>query len=239
MDGWRACLGALAGALALVVQASPPLTVIVYVPPTPGIVDADASGRVKDGEGFRVLQNMAEGADLAFEVFTASVPRATREVSGRANICMSGVVRTSDRENLFQWVGPLARTELQIFALAARPPNLGLPADLRGWRVGTLRGSLPAQWLREQGVEPMEVSHQLTGMRMLEAGRFDLWAASNLATLAIEGGATRTVVPVYTISSIDLYMACGLSTAQALMARLDASAARMRRQGLLRPYGLQ
>ena len=94
------------------------------------------------------------------------------------------IVRTPEREPLYQWAGPFTRARFVLFAPVSSGITITSPADLDQYRIGTVRGSVENTLLADQGVEASGIVTAATPrevLALLESGDIDLWATGNLA----------------------------------------------------------
>jgi polar amino acid transport system substrate-binding protein len=69
---------------------------------------------------------------------------------------------------------PLFYSQLGLFVRKAEPQPFQTLADLRGRRIGSVRGYGYPERLRESGLQFEEASSDIINLRKLKAGRFDL-----------------------------------------------------------------
>jgi polar amino acid transport system substrate-binding protein len=144
---------------------------------------------------------------------------AYTETLSKPNTILFTMVRTSEREKLFQWVGPLME---QRFILAVRADSrvtLNSLNDARRLRrIGTVKADYRHVYLAEQGftnLDPVDYSDQ--NIRRLMAGRIDALASSDLtlpAMLAKAGVAPSKVRTGLVISVGHNYIAFSNRTSE-------------------------
>ncbi|MEI6293599.1 MAG: transporter substrate-binding domain-containing protein, partial [Methanomicrobiales archaeon] len=121
------------------------------------------------------------------------------------------IVRTPERENLYQWAGPFTKSGFVIFAPLKKNITLKSPADLNRYRIGAVRSSIENDLLASRGVttsgiipgaDPREL------LAMLERGEIDLWATGNLAgrhQMQMTAANPDAYEIVYTLSENEFY----------------------------------
>lgn len=94
------------------------------------------------------------------------------------NTVLFSTIRTPERENNFQWVGPIASESDVLIALKKRRIIVSEPADMQAYIIGAVRGDVGEDILIDEGV-PLQkialISHSTNLGMMLNAGRIDLW----------------------------------------------------------------
>lgn len=211
----------------------------LYVPPTPGWIDSPDKGRTVTGPAVEILQTLAAAAQLEVRIAMAPMARGLAELQSGEPACVVGLVRTAEREPLYRWAGPITRTSTHLYARSTDSRPVLSPAELRGARIGAVRGSVQAQWLLAQDLKPVLLSDNATSLRMLRAGRLDYWAVNDLtATQASKMDGGPPVHPVYLIGSSDGYLACNAAVDDPMLAALNQAIERLTRQGAFKLTGL-
>ena len=149
------------------------------------------------------------------------------------------VVRTAERESLFQWVGPILQGNTRFYSLKAS--NLRIDTLEDAARAGTV--ALPKQWYTYETLERMGFNnlYGVPGSKqmvtMLKHGRVKLIATEDL-TLREElasGGLTPEEVQAHlAFMQSDYYIAFSPLTSPALVAQWQRELDGMHRDGTLR-----
>ena len=136
---------------------------------------------------------------------------AFRQAQGDTGTVVFSIVRTPEREPLYQWAGPFTRASFVVFAPVKDNITIASAADLNRYRVGTVAGSIENTLLTGQGVEASRIVNgpvPVDLLRMLEAGQIDLWATGDLTGRyeMIKAGVDPDAYEiVYTLSENDFY----------------------------------
>jgi polar amino acid transport system substrate-binding protein len=105
-------------------------------------------------------------------------PRGFSNAQKGPNTVLFSTIRTPERENAFQWVGPIASESDVLIALKMRKITITKPQDMMGYITGAVRDDVGEEILQEVGV-PLDritlLSHSTNLGLMLSAGRIDLW----------------------------------------------------------------
>ena len=96
-------------------------------------------------------------------------PEAYRTALERNETAVFSTARTPDRENLFQWAGPIARLQYAVLADRDRAANAG--DDLARYRIATVRDDTTATYLRDAGVPDGSVLYETDPAALVDAVR--------------------------------------------------------------------
>ncbi len=114
-------------------------------------------------------------------------PRAYKTALREANVVLFTAGHTARRDKLFQWVGPLFKKRWIFLARRESGYHLAdwhLAREVRS--IVVLRDDARAQLLRDAGFHNVtEVGSHLQALRMLAAGRADLWPTSDMEAALI------------------------------------------------------
>jgi polar amino acid transport system substrate-binding protein len=140
-------------------------------------------------------------------------PRAYRMAITGPNIVLFSTTRTDEREQKFNWVGPIISTRIVLLAKKSDSIIINSPADINKYTVGTIPNDIGDQLVKKAGVKNSSLTHIAKAeslVRMLEAGRIKLWAyEENVARWFIKqaGLDNNDFESVYTLKESDLYYA--------------------------------
>lgn len=151
--------------------------------------------------------------------------------------------RTSAREDLFQWVGPLAAG--RVVLLARKDSNISV-ANLEAlqsskFSMVVIGEDIGAQKLQEAGVNPARMHTAVnneSAMNMLVADRVSLWAYGEDVAhwlLRKHGHDPEDFETVYVLSEDPLYFAINGDTDPAVVERLQQILDDLRAQGEIPP----
>jgi len=230
----RGCLlTILAGAMAFgsaVANERPRLHVATdHVPPL-----AFAEDGVFGGLAIELMNRAARDAGVAVDYIEMPWPRAINTFAHTPNECLIGIGRTPEREAQYLWVGPFAHGGVGLFALASRPMVLKSVDDVidRHLVVGVAKDDVAQSFTKHiDGLQVADIALQVNAPRMLEKGRFDLWATGAILgrfRAAAQGVAVREVLR---LRNIDVSLGCAPGTDTAVLGRLQAALDAMRAAG--------
>ena len=138
-------------------------------------------------------------------------PRAYQMVQDVPGSLLFSTARTSQREKLFKWVGPIADLTMGLVALKTNRIKLHSIGDANKYRIGTIRDGAPEQLVLAAGIEESNlerIASPEANIKKLHAGRIDLFAFSVPSTryLMIKLGMDPDEYEsVYTLKQVDLY----------------------------------
>lgn len=179
---------------------------------------------LKAGE---ILQSPIEKQNLKVRPW----PRAYRTVLEMKNSVLFSTVKTNQRENLFHWAGPIAKTRVVLIGRKSSHINIENDDDIKKYAIGVIIDDIGEQLVLNRGVGEKNITNASTGMalsQMLEYGRIDLWAyEEKVALLSIKNAGLNIddYEAVYTLQESEMYFAFNKSTdyqyVEALQMALD------------------
>ena len=146
----------------------------------------------------------------------------TSALSGNDTVLLT-TSRTSEREKLFLWAGPIGRNDYVLFADRTRNISIATDADLARYRIGAVTDDVAVQYLADHGVPKGLLvldANATTGVQRLASGGIDLFAYAVLpGRLVLNSTVTdpEHFQEVYTIGGSDLYYAFNRNVSPALV----------------------
>lgn len=143
-------------------------------------------------------------------------PRSYKQVQKERNIILLSMTRTPEREALFQWVGPIAKTRIGLIAKKSSHIKIDKKEGILQYEIGGNPTNIGVQLVRKQlgGKAKITITpHPESLVKMLALGRFDLWAyEESSAKLVFEsfGLNPNDFESVYTLSESEIYYALNL-----------------------------
>jgi len=124
--------------------------------------------------------------------------------------CVFSTSRTPEREAMFTWIGPLARSDWAIFARASdvrRPKTL---EEVRPFMIGSYLGAATGEYLNLHGYKVDLSNNEAQNIPKLVNHRIDYWATGELLGRYMIGkaGLTGQIVPLFKFELSELYVAC-------------------------------
>ncbi|MHC8332698.1 substrate-binding periplasmic protein [Pseudomonas sp. LB3P25] len=143
------------------------------------------------GFGVDVVQALAERTGDQVHLQQVPLLRALRVATTEPATGVFTVLRTAERDGLYQWVGPLMDVETALYSANTQQPVRSLQDASTQGRIAVPRTWLAYDYLRKQGLNNLygvETPEQM--MRLARLGRIEFVVADTLsiATLAREEG---------------------------------------------------
>ncbi|MDA3962017.1 MAG: ABC transporter substrate-binding protein [Planctomycetota bacterium] len=158
-------------------------------------------------------------------------------VQAEPNTALFSTTLTPERQDLFQWVGPLVHNRWALFAKADSKITLPDLAAAKAYTIGTYKDDAVDQYLRSQGFGDEQlkagIDDRLNGRKLLE-GRIDLWAGGEIQIpfkLRQFGGHPSQIKVALVLQETELYIAFSKGTDPALVAQWQGALDAMRADG--------
>ena len=164
-----------------------------------------------------LLKSNLKNDDISLFPWARSYKIALKE----KNTCLFATTRSSSRENLFKWVGPIAPNRISVFALKQRGIKVKDVKDLMGYRIGVVRNDIGHQLAQKNGLmDTQAVTLNVSNMRKLKRGRIDVWIYDeNVAKwqIKLNGYSSDEFEVVYVLEKSDLYYAFNKNTSDKIV----------------------
>lgn len=156
-------------------------------------------------------------------------------IQGRDNHGLFCTARTDERENLFQWVGPLAPIKWTLFAAPDSDLALDSLEDAKGLRIAGYRGDVMSEYLVDQGFNLVMNASGDVNPRRLVLGQADLWVTDGLVgpLVAEEEHGITGLKPVLVFRETPMYLAMSKETAPEIVNDLQRAVDEARSAGEL------
>lgn len=156
-------------------------------------------------------------------------------VQGRENHGLFCTARTPEREDDFQWVGPLAPIKWTLFAAPDSDITLNSLEDAKGLRIAGYKGDVMSDNLIEQGFNVITGVSGDVNPRRLVLGQADLWVTDGLVgpLVAKDEYNITGLKPVLVFRETPMYLAFSTNTDPAIIADLQRARDEAERDGEL------
>lgn len=150
-------------------------------------------------------------------------------VQGRENHGLFCTARTDEREDQFQWVGPLASIKWTLFAAPDSDITLTTLEDAKNLRIAGYKGDVMSDYLVSKGFNVVMGQSGDVNARRLVLGQADLWVTDGLVgpLVAKEEHDIEGLKPVLVFRETPMYLAVSKETSpevvQDLQNALDAA----------------
>lgn len=151
--------------------------------------------------------------------------------------------RTEEREDRFEWVGPLASIQWTLFAAPESEITLASLEDARDYSIAGYKGDIMSEYLVSQGFDVVMGMNGEMNPRRLMLGQVDLWVTDGLngPLIAEQKQGVSGLRPVLVFRETPMYLAVNKDTDPAVVAELHAALAAAQQTGewqqILARYG--
>ncbi|SFL28736.1 substrate-binding periplasmic protein [Shimia haliotis] len=146
--------------------------------------------------------------------------RAITLAEQQDNTCVFTTARTEEREEKFQWVGPMYTSSEYLLQRVGSNTDVSSLEEALTKTIGTQAGDYTVQKLKKQGATNIDLAaDQSMTLKKLKAGRLDyaiVWG--NAAAAATESGELEVAMEA---SQTSVYLACSKTTDAVLIEKLD------------------
>lgn len=139
----------------------------------------------------------------------------------RPNYGLFSTARTESREQLFDWVGPIAQYSWVLFKYSDNDLLINSIDELKNLRVGGYEDDAATLFLQEAGIEVSTLPNDSLNPQRLAQDQIDVWIASDASAyqLAQQAG-YPDIEPAFVIRTVDMYLAMNPDTDPAKLQRL-------------------
>ncbi len=226
---------AMVGVLAATPASADKLTLLTEdLPPQNYVEDGELKGL-----GVDMVRELQRRLGHEGDIQVVPWARGYKAALKQPNVALFSTARSTERERLFKWVGPLMDISHTFYKRRGSPIELDSVDDARSVdRIATYRDDIREQYLKERGFTNLDSSpKQISGARKLLEGRVDLWFDSNLsAPQVVEqlGHDPAELEPVLAVHSNSLYIAISNETDDTVVARWQRTLEAMAQDGTFR-----
>ncbi len=143
--------------------------------------------------------------------------RSYKMIQEKPNKALFAMSRLEKREKLFKWVGPVASSNMVLYAKKDSNITINSLSDIKqmNLKIGTYNNDAGDIYFREKGFESVESVHDDNlNIKKLLKGRIDLWSVGEVQGIAKAKkiNLAGKIKKVFTIRSSDLYIAFSKET---------------------------
>lgn len=195
---------------------------------------------IKDGEitglAAEVVGELVKRTGTSGNIRLVAWPKGYQALLEQPNIALFSTVMTSERKDLFQWVGPLVVLDTNLYALkGSRIEIANLDQARKVNRIATVTKYYSEQMLKqEEFTNTQSYPDRETTVRRLLDGTVQLLASSNTempAALKKTGASMDDVKNAFTVSTDLVYIAFSKGTSPELVVRWQDALDEMKRNG--------
>lgn len=193
----------------------------------------EANDRVT-GLNTEVLRAAAEQAGLNVQFRVVPWARAQAWTQRQSDACFFSAARSAERENIYQWAGPLSTEYITLYSADADFPKLASVTDAIGYRVGGQIADFYTDWGEQQGLSIERTAVIPDNLEMLLGGRMDLWLAGSIGGAYIGAQEGVTLYPVtQSQEAFTLWLACNNDMDPSIVSALDTIIEHYRTSGFI------
>ena len=163
-------------------------------------------------------------------------PRAYEYAKKRKNVILFSMGRIPQRENMFKWVGPIARKRAMLFARSGSGIKVEKLEDAKKVRtILTLRSDTQDQYLKKHGFTNLyDLTTWRQGLLMLLDDKGDLWTQKDLDVSLIlreENVASDRIEAVFIMFELYAYIGVSKNTSDEIVKRWQSTLDEIKRDG--------
>lgn len=224
-------LGFAAGAQAAAAESAGLQILTAENPPLNFIEDGEITGLATE-----VVRALVKRSGTGGNIRVVAWQAGYQALLEQPNVALFSTVMTAERKTLFQWVGPVAVLDTNLYALkgsAARVANLDDARKVN--KIATVSQYYSEQMLKAEGfTNTQSYPDREATLRKLLDGTVQLLASSNTempAALNKAGASADDLSNVFTVSTDLVYIAFSKGASPALVARWQDALDEMKRDG--------
>jgi polar amino acid transport system substrate-binding protein len=212
-------------ALTIVTEDAPPSTIV--------------RGETLTGSSVEVVREIQKRTGDSSRIEVYPWARAYTMATSEPDVVLFAATRTSEREPLFTWIGPVMRVKWAFFGMAGKArPLASLEDAKKAPSIGAYKDDAREQFLRRQGFTNLDsASSPDKNLRKLQAGRVEYVVSTDTgigAVLDQAGMKPGDVENVFTFKTVDLYIVFSRGSAPATVAAWEKAFDEMSADGTLK-----
>lgn len=188
------------------------------------------------GVAITVVTRLFEKAKLPYRLQEVPLARGMAEAKAQELTCAFPVQRAQSIEADYQWISPIFVTDSGFFVHPQSKERFIALADARKRRIGALRGSGDAEYLKAFQYDVDEANTPEQSLEKLLSKRIDVWATDVLSAryfVQKAGGKERTPINALTFRRSLGSLACNTKMPSADVAKLRSTLDSMIADGTL------
>jgi polar amino acid transport system substrate-binding protein len=173
------------------------------------------------------VKRLMDAAGIPYSIAVYPFARSFHLAEQDGNTCIFSIVKNDEREKLFVWIDtPIMQIRRVFFARADANIKLRTIEDARNYRIGTYLGDAMDTYLKQRGFNVDAAPADMNNLQKLKAKRIDLWVNDEqIGQYEIgQSGESESIVPVFTIMSQNVYLACNPNVPAETIEKLQKAA---------------
>ena len=188
-----------------------------------------------DGINAEIVREMFKRANISYSL-TLRFPwdRLYKLTLDKPNYALFSTTFTPERQALFKWVGPLAKTGWVLLAAPGNNLTVNSLKEAGQYTIGAYKNDAVSQNLESQGLEPINALRDQENVKKLVRGQIDLWATTDPVGryLAKQEDVTG-LNTVLRFRDAELYLALNKDTPDEVVQRLQKALDELRSEGFI------
>ncbi|SDI76617.1 polar amino acid transport system substrate-binding protein [Pseudomonas flavescens] len=188
-----------------------------------------------DGISADLVREMFKRAQIDYTL-TLRFPwdRLYKLTLDKPNYGLFSTTFTPERQPLFKWVGPLAKTSWVLLAAPGSRLTVNSLKEAGQYSIGAYKNDAVSQHLEGQGLVPVNALRDQENVKKLTSGKIDLWATTDPVGryLAKQEGVSG-LITVLRFNEAELYLALNKDTPDEVVQRLQKALDQLRSEGFV------
>lgn len=175
-----------------------------------------------DGFSTRIVQEMLARAGMNATIKSKPWSKALNEAKDKSRYCVYSTTRTPEREQLFNWVGPLVTNSFAAFRAASRDDlHAHSLLDLKGLKIGGYVGDAATAHIKRKGLSVIESLKDEENVTKIKNREIDVWVGGKytLPLLAKKNGVK--LIELFTFNQSIMSLACNITIDAAIISKLQ------------------
>lgn len=188
-----------------------------------------------DGISADIVREMFKRAGIDYTL-TLRFPwdRLYRLTLDKPNYGLFSTTFTAERQPLFKWVGPLAKTGWVLLAAPGNDIRVSSLKEAAQYRIGAYKNDAVSQHLESQGLEPINALRDQENVKKLVRGQIDLWATTDpVGRYLAKQEEVSGLSTVLRFNEAELYLALNKDTPDEVVQRLQKALDELRSEGYI------
>lgn len=194
---------------------------------------ADKEGGTIYGQAADKVHELFKRSQLPYQMKMMSWNRALELARKNTDTCVFSTAKIKERENWFQWIGPIATGNWTIFGSPEKLGKVTRIEDIKQSSIGTEVGNVTVAYLAEKGYHVITSNESSTTFKNLALGRIDYAAAGDThgKKIIAENKLEDKVAMLFNFNSSDYYLACNKHMDATTIALLNSKLREMKADG--------
>ncbi len=210
-------------------------------PPLSYNLKGEAAGPLVD-----IVKSIQKITNTNETIYVYPWARGYDQLHNQPNVMLFSTTRTTHRENMFKWVGPIVEKRFSFHAKKGSKIKINSLKSAKKYDIGVIIGSNNEQFLISKDFKKLyRVTVEKQNLMKLQESRIDLWytdtaqSSALMAELSLEGMAEE----VYTVQKSKSYYAFNMKTPDSIVKKWQNALNHLRRTGavlnILKKYKLE